>query len=74
MRAAPGNLMSDTESEQRIREQAHRLWLAEGKPQGRERAHWEEAERLVERIEEACKADKSGHESSIAPSLVPKQG
>jgi hypothetical protein len=66
--------MNDTEREQLIREQAYRLWLAEGKPEGRESAHWGEAERLVKRIEEARKADKSGHESPIAPSLVPKQG
>jgi hypothetical protein len=29
----------------RIREQAYRLWQQEGEPHGRDREHWEEAER-----------------------------
>ena len=33
--------------EARIREQAHQLWVQEGKPEGRELAHWHEAERQV---------------------------
>ena len=33
--------------EARIRERAHRLWLEEGKPEGRELEHWREAERQL---------------------------
>jgi hypothetical protein len=33
--------------EARIRERAHRLWEEEGKPEGRNREHWAEAERQV---------------------------
>ena len=35
------------DDEQRIRERAHRLWEEEGRPEGRELAHWAEAERQV---------------------------
>jgi hypothetical protein len=33
--------------EQRIRERAYRLWLEEGKPEGRAQDHWELASELV---------------------------
>jgi hypothetical protein len=33
--------------EARIRERAHRIWVEEGKPYGRELAHWREAERQL---------------------------
>jgi hypothetical protein len=33
--------------EQKIRERAHALWEAEGRPEGREHDHWREAERQV---------------------------
>lgn len=33
--------------EQRIREHAHRIWLEEGCPSGREEAHWDMARELV---------------------------
>jgi len=32
----------------RIRDLAHKLWEAEGCPEGRADAHWLEAERLIE--------------------------
>lgn len=34
-------MADDAELERRIRERAHRIWEAEGKPHGRDRAHWE---------------------------------
>lgn len=34
-------------NEARIREVAHRLWEQEGRPEGREEAHWEMARELV---------------------------
>jgi hypothetical protein len=39
--------MRDTELEQRIRERAFQLWIEEGKPHGKDREHWERAEREV---------------------------
>ena len=33
--------------EQRIRARAHQIWEQEGRPQGRERDHWEKARILV---------------------------
>ena len=38
-------MMADTE--QRIRERAHQIWEEEGRPEGREREHWERARFLV---------------------------
>ncbi len=33
--------------EERIRERAHRIWEEEGRPEGREREHWDMASELV---------------------------
>lgn len=33
--------------EQRVREHAYRIWIEEGRPPGREEAHWEMAQELV---------------------------
>ena len=38
-------MMADTE--QRIRERAHRIWEEEGRPHGREQEHWDRARFLV---------------------------
>jgi hypothetical protein len=34
--------------EDRIRAKAHSLWEADGRPEGEDRRHWEEAARLVD--------------------------
>jgi hypothetical protein len=39
--------------EERIRTRAHALWEADGKPEGRDRAHWEQAAKLVDEEERA---------------------
>ena len=39
--------MADEDRHERIRERAHLLWIEEGKPQGREKDHWELASKLV---------------------------
>jgi hypothetical protein len=39
------SMMADTE--QRIRERAHQIWEEEGRPEGREREHWDRARFLV---------------------------
>jgi len=54
-----GTLFEDKKKEDLIRREAHLLWLAEGKPEGRDKAHWREAERLVERTEGAHKRDQT---------------
>ncbi|MEJ1157151.1 DUF2934 domain-containing protein [Prosthecomicrobium sp. N25] len=38
--------MEDIEA--RIRERAHRIWIEEGRPEGRAEAHWREAQRQIE--------------------------
>ena len=37
--------MSDIE--QRIREQAYRIWLDENRPEGRDKEHWDMAKEIV---------------------------
>lgn len=46
--AAPGWTSADEAAEEEaIRRRAYRIWEEEGRPQGREREHWERAEREV---------------------------
>jgi hypothetical protein len=53
--------------EHRIRELAHRIWEQEGRPEGREGAHWREAERQV-LLEEGA-----GEPVGAVPELPPGQ-
>ena len=39
--------MDDRQRDTRIRERAYRLWLEEGRPEGRADAHWDMATELV---------------------------
>ena len=47
-------MLEAQKKEELIRREAHLLWLAEGKPENRDREHWAE----VQRIEQARDADK----------------
>lgn len=38
-------MADESEQEQRIRERAFRLWIDEGQPEGRDKEHWERAEK-----------------------------
>jgi hypothetical protein len=38
---------SDVDREQQIRERAYEIWLDEGKPYGRSKEHWAEAEKQL---------------------------
>jgi hypothetical protein len=44
----PGDAAEDAEQEKRIRERAHRLWEAEGSPEGRLEEYWHRAQELIE--------------------------
>lgn len=39
------------DKEDRIRRRAHAIWEAEGRPEGRHEAHWEQARAEIEAIE-----------------------
>jgi hypothetical protein len=44
--------------EDRIRAKAHDLWEADGRPEGKDRQHWEQAAKLIaEQEREAAKAE-----------------
>ena len=53
----------DAELEQRIRERAFRIWLEEGKPEGRDKEHWDLAKLAV--------AHEDGLASTLAPPAAP---
>jgi hypothetical protein len=38
---------TDNDREQLIRERAYQIWIDEGRPEGREHAHWEQAEKEI---------------------------
>lgn len=42
--------MSEQTREQQVRYRAYLMWLADGKPNGRDKEHWREAEALVDQI------------------------
>jgi hypothetical protein len=50
--------------EQRIRDLAYNIWLEEGRPEGRDRAHWQMAERIVAAEDDKAVADYSAPEST----------
>jgi hypothetical protein len=37
-------MTDDTGMEQRVRERAFQIWIEEGKPQGRDKDHWQRAQ------------------------------
>lgn len=41
----PGRRRAADDREQRVRNRAYDIWEQEGRPSGREREHWEQAER-----------------------------
>jgi hypothetical protein len=57
----------NTSKEARIRQQAYLVWLEEGRPEGRDKEHWDQAERTVERMDELAKEDESGGATAGAP-------
>ncbi|HEX3969850.1 MAG TPA: DUF2934 domain-containing protein [Stellaceae bacterium] len=53
--------------EHRVQQRAYAIWEAEGRPGGRDREHWERAEREL-----AAAPISSGDDSSLASSIVKK--
>src|SRR5262245_5585223 len=65
---------NEAETEERIRRHAYRIWMEEGRPSGRDRAHWEMARELVA-IEDnqkfASEPNPISHEPNIGPEGEP---
>jgi len=59
--------------EDRIRHEAYRIWLAEGRPIGRDKEHWEEAERNIGRIERLASEDEHADVPESGAPLGPGQ-
>jgi hypothetical protein len=43
---------------------AHRIWIEAGRPEGRDREHWEEAERQLRAVKPAQPEESIGKQSS----------
>lgn len=61
----------DGNSSDEIRERAYRIWDAEGRPEGKEKEHWERAER--ELSSEANASGSSSAGSDVLETPVPKK-
>ena len=60
-------MVEDNSKEERIRQQAYLIWLDEGRPAGREKEHWEQAEKIANRMDQFSKEDESGSAAAIGP-------
>jgi len=59
--------MSMTHIDTLIRERAYAIWEREGRPEGRERQHWERAAREILAAGEAAKASQKAKPGKAAP-------
>jgi hypothetical protein len=57
----------ENDKEQRIRERAYFLWIEEGKPEGRDKEHWEAARAALEE-EEQPRGEHEANEARPPPS------
>lgn len=56
-----------TDTEHRIRERAHALWEAEGRPEGKREAHWEQARREIAAEDETAPSGGAHAEADRSP-------
>ena len=63
----------NTSKETRIRQQAYLIWLEEGQPEGRDKEHWEQAERTVDRMDDLSQDDERGDATASGAPLGPGQ-
>jgi len=54
----------DEAIQRRIRERAHRLWIEEGRPEGRDKDHWELAKMII--------AEEDGQQSTRKRAELPQ--
>jgi len=57
--------------EERVRHRAYRIWQQEGRPEGRDIDHWEQAEQEIEREDKLAQEDERG---SDHPAVGPVPG
>lgn len=53
--------------EEKIRKAAYEIWLREGSPEGRDREHWDEAERELARDQSAVHATSGDQSATEQP-------
>ena len=64
--------MADKGQEQRIRECAYLIWIAEGEPEGLDKVHWEKAKAQIEEEDrKRSEIEQRGVKPSSGPSFGP---
>ena len=53
--------------EDRIRERAYEIWISDGRPEGREKEHWEQAASEVGNTGQEAEQDAAEGEASTSP-------
>ena len=59
--------------EQRIRQRAHQIWEREGRPDGADKRHWEQAMREIEEEEEIAGTAERYINEAQHPTAAPKR-
>ena len=59
--------------EERIRREAYFIWLRGGMPEGRDKEHWEEAERTIDRLDQLNRGNGEGGGATAGAPLGPGQ-
>ncbi|WP_158815633.1 DUF2934 domain-containing protein [Methylocapsa sp. S129] len=59
--------------EQKVRDRAHAIWQAEGRPEGRHLEHWRQAQSEIEREKEALNGPPASTGAAAAPPQPPKK-
>ncbi|HEV7323328.1 MAG TPA: DUF2934 domain-containing protein [Ensifer sp.] len=65
-------MQNEDEKYERIRQRAYAIWESEGRPEGQDKRHWEQARHEIETgepFEET--ADEGGPGTIVAPSTAP---
>jgi len=52
--------------DEKIRQRAFELWYGQGRPDGRDREHWEQASREMEEAEQRAKDKAQNTEETVA--------
>lgn len=63
----------NTSKEKRVRELAYFTWLEEGRPEGRDKEHWLQAERTVNIVDQLNNDDERGETLATGAPLGPGQ-
>jgi len=58
-----------SEKEERVRRRAYRIWEEEGRPNGKDKKHWERARREIEEEDAITGSDQELNSASVFPDM-----